>query len=130
MTGVFAAGKGQYYSYSWVGIAHCWDSDQRVQRCMEWPPVTPAPINVVLESEEAEEFLGLLQRMLSWVPRNRKTAKEPLEHTLLRDSSNDMDEDGRENNGTGVYLAMEDMNGRASRLYQLYHTKNLAFSSI
>ncbi|OBT61693.1 hypothetical protein VE03_09405 [Pseudogymnoascus sp. 23342-1-I1] len=56
-------------------------------------PITPTPIGEVLEGKEAAGFLDLLGGMLSWVPGDRKTAKELLEHPWLADDADDENEE-------------------------------------
>ncbi|KFX99303.1 hypothetical protein V490_01849 [Pseudogymnoascus sp. VKM F-3557] len=51
--------------------------------------ITPTPIGDILEGEEVESFLDFLGGMLAWAPGDRKTARELLRHSWLRDSSDD-----------------------------------------
>ncbi|KFY75983.1 hypothetical protein V498_09805 [Pseudogymnoascus sp. VKM F-4517 (FW-2822)] len=46
-------------------------------------PITPDPLWESLEGEEAGEFLDFLMGMVRWVPGERKSARELLEHPWL-----------------------------------------------
>lgn len=52
-------------------------------------PFKPHPLTQSLEGDESKEFLHFLTGMLRWVPEERKSARELLQHPWLASSTND-----------------------------------------
>ncbi|OBT44961.1 CMGC/SRPK protein kinase [Pseudogymnoascus sp. WSF 3629] len=59
-------------------------------------PVKPNPIGESLEEKEEEGFLDLLKQMVRWVPEERKSARELLEHPWLAPGTDGLGKDTRE----------------------------------
>ncbi|KFZ08765.1 hypothetical protein V501_05826, partial [Pseudogymnoascus sp. VKM F-4519 (FW-2642)] len=56
-------------------------------------PVKPNPIGGGLKGEDGEGFLDLLKQMVRWVPEERKSARELLEHPWLASGTDGGDEE-------------------------------------